>query len=417
MNYLNPFGTGRIGEIIAYLQEKYKTENISEIPVELKLKALCDVLQLETSEFDILITSNSPVLRTITGHAFEIVFDSIIKKNGYISVEVGGDGDVDRIVNNVTLQLKTPNKAGTKGKIAQYKTHKTHGPKSEAESEGYYHSVHDFAEYFVGLISYEPFCIIFIHKDELPTHSKFSDRIKSPFNINWAENTGLNNFSLIGIENLNLDTELFAFTVPEIELLPLSSFATGLKTEIIIDTILNQSNFRIWDMNMRGFSREFSFRRMLKSKGIAAYNASESRTHRADKADLAMLSKDGTFKFMQMKGLSVGACCFEGNKSKVAIETQLTRGRYNDHATQSRLYLVEDFDFLIIGVDPSVAQKLQLEIGNTIPLTWEFYAIPAEKLAKYSKYAHRFNYMQKFLYSDIQEFLIDDNWLSQWQSI
>ena len=35
------------------------------------------------------------------------------------------------------------------------------------------------------------------------------------------------------------------------ELLPLTAKSLGLKTDIIVDSILRESNFRIWDMNIK----------------------------------------------------------------------------------------------------------------------------------------------------------------------
>ena len=77
---------------------------------------------------DELIANNPAVLRPIQGHAFEVIFDYLVHSSGFQIQTVGGDGDIDRIVNGIKLQLKTPYSAGTKGTIVQYKTHKTHGP-------------------------------------------------------------------------------------------------------------------------------------------------------------------------------------------------------------------------------------------------------------------------------------------------
>lgn len=415
MSTLNQFGTGNISKIISYLKIKYSTTDITDIPTKEKLYALCEVVQLSFKEFDQLIAYNSPVLRTVKGHAFEVVFDYIIRENGYKVTEIGGDGGVDRIINGVTLQLKTPHAKGTKGYIAEYKTHKTHGAKSEKEGPDYYHSVNEFAEYFVGLISYNPFKIIFIDKNSLPKHPLYIDRINSPFQVNWDNNSGINNFGLVDINSISLDASSFAASNLHMELLPLSAKVTGLKTDVIVDTILKENNFRVWDMCMRGFAREFAFRRLLYSSNVTPHAAKTGRQHRTDKADFTLLSKQGNYSFFQMKGLSVGLCCFDGKKSKVAVESQLTRGRRNDHPTQSRLYLVADFDYLIIAIDPPIVQILQSENGNSIPLGWEFYAIPSHELLKYSKIIHRYDPIQKFLYPDLQRFLITDQWLNNWQ--
>ena len=43
--------------------------------------------------------------------------------------------------------------------------------------------------------------------------------------------------------------------------------------------------------------------------------------------------------------------------SIIDIETQLSRGRVNDHPTQSRLYHFTDFEYLILALDPSYARR------------------------------------------------------------
>lgn len=153
------YGTGRIGEIIDYLETTHK-KSIIEIPIDYKINILCESLGLNNLELDDLIYENSPVMRTVKGHAFETFFDHLILDMGYDVTEVGGDDSVDRIVNDITLQLKTPTMSGTRGNFVQYKTHKTHGAKSETESVNYYSKVNNFADYLVGLIEYNPLKII-----------------------------------------------------------------------------------------------------------------------------------------------------------------------------------------------------------------------------------------------------------------
>ena len=410
------FGTGRIGEIIAYLKETYNISLMNQLSTEIKLNTLCHVLQLSATEFDKLIALNSPVMRTIKGHVFETVFDFVISQSGHEITEIGGDGDIDRIVNGFSLQLKTPNVAGTVGKKVQFKTHETHGAKSEIESSAYYHSVEHFADYFVGLISYNPFNVIILSRDELPTHSIFSEKIISPFTLIWENHKGLNNFERIGVKNYSIDSTVFMSNSFENELLPRCSELLGLKSDVVLNTILNESNFRIWDMSIRGFAREVAFKLFLESNNVKPYK-SDVRRERADKADLALKMKGGIFYFLQMKGLSVNNCRFSGSNSVISVETQLTRGRVNDHLTQSRLYQILDFDYLIIGVDPVITQKYHTEQNKTTNLSWEFYAIPSKNLSVHPNFPNRLKSLQSFRYADIQRFLINADWLDMWEKI
>lgn len=416
---MDPFyfsSTGRIGEIINILKQKYNVSSIRKLHPEQKLNELCKVLQLSYEQFDKLIADNSPVLRTITGHAFEVVFEYILIQNGYEVLDVGGDSDVDLMVNGWSLQLKTPYSAGSKGEIVQYKTHKTHGAKSEKESLEYYHSVQDFADYLVGLISYNPLQIIFLHRNELPIHLADSNRIISPFAVEWVTHPGLNAFHRIGIGKINLSPSLYLATNIETELLPKSAKTLNLKTDIILNTILIESNFRIWDMAIRGFAREIFINDYLAQNNIQIFVPTEQRETRGDKSDLVLFhNANKKYYFFQVKGVSTNNCSFNGLDSIVGVETQLTRGRVNDHPTQSRLYLYSDFDYLIIGIDPVIAQRYHLESKITPNLKWELYAIPTDHLASHHIIHRRLKSLQKFNYSDLQQYRITDQWLKYWE--
>jgi len=293
--------------------------------------------------------------------------------------------------------------AGTKGDVAQYKTHKTHGAKSEQESMDYYYKIDEFATFLVGLISYEPFQVIFLNHSEIPRHPKDVNRIQSPFKVTWRGHHGLNAFERIGVKDLDLDKNTH---VPEDfskELLPLTSAKLNLKSEIILDTILNEGNFRIWDMSIRGFAREVAIDNLLSEFGISSLNPVPLKTERGDKADFAV-NINGSHKFFQVKGVSTNNCKFNGGNSIVATETQLTRGRVNDHPTQSRLYLKSDFEYLILALDPPQVALFENEIGNDANLEWKLFCIPTDELTAHSVIKHRLNSLQKFSYQDLKKY-------------
>ena len=407
-------GTGRISDLIRHLKIKYGVSDIKILTPQNKIDILCQALQLKASQLDDLISSNSPVLRTIKGHTFEVVFEYVLTKNGYVAGITGGDTNGDLIVNGKLLQLKTPYAAGTRGNVVAYKSHKTHGAKSELESEEYYSDAGSFPDYLVGLISYVPFQIIFLGRSDLPTHSKFPNRLLSPFSVTWLDHVGVNAFALLGIDKLEIPADDLKPSEKN-ELLPKTAELLGIKTDFILNTILRETNFRIWDMNIRGFAREHYFASFLSSHKIAQYRPLDCRRERADKADFA-LQRQGTadYTFFQMKGLSIGRCLFSGENSTIAVETQLTRGRYNDHPTQSRLYLATDFDFVVFGIDPIVSQKYNTEIGIDTNLHWEFYTLPTEVLMRYPKIPTRINPIQFMKYTDLQEYRVDEIWSQQW---
>jgi hypothetical protein len=391
------FGTGRISEIIDHL-EKVESKKIHEIGVEVKLRTVCHCLQISVNVFDEIITNYSPVFRTIKGHVFETYFDYLMKLNGVDVVEKGGDDAIDREVNGRSLQLKTPTESGSSGNFVQYKTHKTHGAKSEKESLSYYHTVEEFADYLVGLIGYDPLRIIIISKSEIPIHKKGAEYILSPFTVNWKSHPGLNEFQRLGFKGT---LKIPVFTPNQFHLLPLCSGKLVLPSSYIMDTILNKNNFRIWDMSIRGFAREVVFHNYFKDLSVKLLPPTSVRAERGDKADHAVqIGK--AYKFIQMKGVSTNNCQLSKRNPIIAVETQLTRGRVNDHPTQSRLYLRSDFDYLVIGVDPPIVELCHNSAGLQPRFDWEFYVVPVSKLACHHIYQNRLKSLQKFEYLDLQ---------------
>lgn len=402
------FGTGRIGEIITGLQKAYNIQDVTTLDEIIKLVALTDSLQLSICELDTLIAENSPVFRTVKGHAFESVFKFILENNNQPVIQKGGDDAIDLEVNGITLQLKTPNMAGTNATNVQYKTHKTHGAKSEQESMEYYHDINHFADYLVGLISYEPIKILFLKHEEIPRHPKDNSKILSPFTIGWNSHEGLNNFSRIGIQNIDLTTQAHIPSNFNTESLPKSSRRLNLKTDIILDTILTDGNFRIWDMSIRGFAREVAINNLLTNDGVKSLNPVPLKKERGDKADFAV-NKQGNHIFFQVKGVSTNNCKFDGKDSIVATETQLTRGRVNDHPTQSRLYLKTDFDYLILALDPPLVSLYLDQIGEKRKLEWKIFCIPTNELTEHAKITHRLNSLQKFKFTELLKYEITQN--------
>lgn len=406
------YGTGRIGEIIDYLLSKYNQSSIFEISDLIKLNALCENLEFSHSDFDDLIMDNSPVLRTVKGHVFEVYFDTLMSKGGFKIIEIGGDDAIDRKFNHTTLQLKTFTVAGTKGNYVQYKTHKTHGAKSERESFDYYHKKDHFADYLVGLISYKPLNLIFISRDELPIHPKSKKHILSPFNVNWTTHPGLNAYERIGC-SFKPDNKILSPS--KNELLPRLTKFLNVTTDVIMNTILNKSNFRIWDMAIRGFAREIAFEKFCLENSIQLLKTSNTGKIRSDKADRAIFhSKTKKYEYLQVKGVSTNNCSFEPDNLIVAVETQLTRGRVNDHPTQSRLYMRTDFDYLILCLDPALANTYRRALGENGSLKWEFYAIPTIELESHHLMPHRLKSLQKYEYSKLQKYKINSNLLKSW---
>lgn len=202
--------SGRISEIID-ISEIFFNKKATDLSPELKADILCSVMRITRDDLDHVIANHSEVCRTIKGHAFEVVFDSMMSINNVNCIELGGDTDIDRIINNYTLQLKTPYSNGCSDGIVSYKTHKTHGAKSQMESVDYYHKVDDFADFLVGLVSYEPFTVLIVPKTSLPRVLEHSNYIQSPMYLNIDDPAINNNFKQLGIkQKMHFPTNLLS---------------------------------------------------------------------------------------------------------------------------------------------------------------------------------------------------------------
>ena len=199
-------------------------------------------------------------------------------------------------------------------------------------------------------------------------------------------------------------------------MLPLSAKVTDLKSEFILRAIFIAENFRVWDMNIRGFIREHQLKAALSSHRIPTYPVHITGKERSDKCDLVLKSKAGSYVRFQVKGLTWGCCTLTPEKTEIDCETQLSRGRVNDHPTQSRLYKATDYEYLIIAIDPPYSNALSLSALGTPDYNWKFYAVPMSDLRKHPRYPNRVCSHQKISYKKLQTFLIGAEWFSQWEA-
>ncbi len=410
---INEISNGRIGEIIEKIQLFYQLP-LFEIDSDKKIDFLCNTMNISRNDIDIIITAHQEVLRTIKGHAFEVVFDYFMNSNKVPCIDVGGDNDIDRIVNNYTLQLKTPFINGTdfnKG-IVSYKTHKTHGPKSQGESFDYYHKISDFADFLVGLVTYNPFNIVIIPKADLPRINESNEYIKSPMFILFQDKRWLNNYKQLGInKEFIVNQEMLCLSYSES--LPRCSSLLNIPSRFIIEAIFIKENFRIWDMNMRGFIREYQLINFLNSQGIRVYPTYVTGLERSDKCDIVLKDKNDRFVRFQVKGLTWASCVINNDATIIDCETQLSRGRVNDHPTQSRLYKNTDFEAVIIAVDPPYTNTLTKATFGTTNYNWSFYCLPEPVLRKHPSYPNRIFSHQRFLFKDLQNYLINNTWVNK----
>lgn len=403
---------GRISEIID-ITEKFFNKKAGDLSPEMKAAVLCSAMCITKEDLDHVIANHSEVSRTIKGHAFEVVFDAMMAINGINCIEVGGDTDIDRIINDYSLQLKTPFVNGCSEGIVSYKTHKTHGAKSQTESIDYYHKVEDFADFLVGLVSYEPFTVLIVPKKSLPRVSKHSNHIQSPMYLSINNPATNNNFKQLDIpQQMYFPTDLLS--PASNECLPISSELLHLKSDYILRAIFIKDNFRIWDMNMRGFIREHILLKHLAAHKIRAYPTTITGLERSDKCDLVLKSLNNHYVRFQVKGLTWNGTTLDGIHTTIDCESQLSRGRVNDHPTQSRLYKITDFENLMIAVDPPYSNTLSIHTFKREDYHWNFYCIPMSKLRKHHVYTNRVASHQYISYKELQKYRINSAWMNQW---
>jgi hypothetical protein len=237
----------------------------------------------------------------------------------------------------------------------------------------------------------------------LPRWKDDENYIESPFYLPLPESginahiyQYINNFSQIGVDIRNWNIEI---SPTGNEILPQTAKVLGLSSEIIVDSIMRKCNFRIWDMSIRGFTRETAMERWLDKNAIPySKKTSEYRKERADKADLVLLTSPLRPIFVQVKGLTLGGCRFSGNDSILDVESQLSRGRVNDDETKSRLYMTTDFDYLGVVVDPLVNYRI------TGKMDWDYYLIPTSTLKTHPRFPRRVFSHQYLVYKDIQKY-------------
>lgn len=167
-------------------------------------------------------------------------------------------------------------------------------------------------------------------------------------------------------------------------------------------------------MNMRGFIREHILLKHLAAHRIKAYPTAITGLERSDKCDLVLKNLNHNYVRFQVKGLTWERTKLDGMNTTINCESQLSRGRVNDHPTQSRLYKVTDFENLIIAIDPPYSNTLSTCTFKKEDYRWNFYCIPMSQLRKHRIYTNRVASHQYILYKELQKYRIAPAWMNQW---
>ncbi|KKU85698.1 MAG: hypothetical protein A2667_00445 [Candidatus Wildermuthbacteria bacterium RIFCSPHIGHO2_01_FULL_47_27] len=322
-----------IFEIFNVMEQLSKAE-LKELNVRLRQ------IRVTIKELDEFLATRPHIYRSLRGHCFEVWFDRVISEADYNITKIGGDTVHDRKLNGKTLQLKTFYIRGSpeKGRIVQFRMHKTHG--SERYPDALY-LPREFADFFVGL--HPNGHVIICPRNNMPKRGEVNPKLKYPEYI--ADSTPfpwdtewLDRYDLLGVR--------FKSGVPTVsnrhkgKLFPKLEKVIGFSDYEIVKSLISPENFRMWQQLIVGSIREYHFEKFaskLKIKLLHPKVLNSART--SNKVDYVL--KD--MKRIQVKGVTKSLC----RDDKIGCET------FGSHShIPTRLYKKSDFDILTIVIDP-----------------------------------------------------------------
>ncbi|MHA1342084.1 MAG: hypothetical protein ACTSO2_19110 [Promethearchaeota archaeon] len=302
------------------------------------------------SLIDEVVISNANILRPVKGHAFEILFDEIVRK--YLKCQFfrgpRGDTDIDRILinksgNKITMQLKTCAVSTIKENIKfGVSLHKTHG--LEKRPRNLYpikwpcplcpHDGEEFPDFLI--ILHPKNGILIVPKDRIPESKTYRGHYADPAMFDW-DSEFLNRWDLLGFDEF-LGKSLERRSVPPQKKLPKIAQIVKLTDEEIVQMWLMPENFRTLEMNLKGNLREPALANWLRENNISATIPTKIAYPKYD-----IITKNGTR--IQIKGISRGLCNLDKNIIGVEVMGSHRQG-------PERMYSDGDFDFLGLVIDP-----------------------------------------------------------------
>lgn len=410
------------------------------------MQTLCHAMGVTAEQIDCTIAENQEVLRSVRGAVNESILTMVFQGTGSTMTTVGGDSDIDFIVNGHEAQVKGRNERGTnlEQERVEFKVHRTHGRAvSLAAGVEYLPLAEEFPEFLVGLVRIVPFEVLILHStNEIPRHPDHGDRLMSPFRINdYTQHSAFNAFSRL---NVNIgDDPLQYISSGSNTFFPLTGavlaerlgLSEPLADEIILNSIYAPEHFRVWDMAIRGHLRETVFRDRLENLGVGVVDESTNDRVRAPYRDLTLReASTSNLVAFQVKGLTMGECDFD--RGIVGVEVLTSHSSSTDEL-RSRLYLRAewptdetygpDFDHLLIALDPPSVDLLDGYSEESREERWEFYAVPVLSLRAHHTWGHRAAHNQYFRVRDgedsprwtvdrleIQERRLDGDWYDHW---
>ena len=76
-----------------------------------------------------------------------------------------------------------------------------------------------------------------------------------------------------------------------------------------------------------------------------------------------------------------------------------------------------DFDYVLIAMDPVYTNRFNKECYNEEKFEWSYYAVPVSELRRHHNFHNRLASNQKILYTDLQQYRVNEEWFEQWEHI
>ena len=413
--YLN----GHIRDIRAALTSSSPGTAFIDIPVDEKMQTLCHAMGVTAEQIDCTIAENQEVLRSVRGAVNESILTMVFQGTGSTVTIVGGDSDIDFIVNGHEAQVKGRHERGTnlEQERVSFKVHRTHGAAvSLAAGTDYLPLAEGYPEFLVGLVRIVPFEVLILRSiNEIPRDPGHGDRLMSPFRINdYTQHSAFNAFSRLNVNRggdplqyISSGSNTF-FPLTGAALAERLGLSEPLADEIILNSIYSPEHFRVWDMAIRGHLRETVFRDTLENLGVGVVDESTNDRVRAPYRDLTLReASTSNLVAFQVKGLTMDECDFD--IGVVGVEVRTSHSDATDEL-RSRLYLRAewptdetygpDFDHLLIALDPPSVDLLDGYSADSRRERWEFYAVPVLSLRAHHTWGHRAAAKQSFRVRD-----------------
>ncbi len=322
------------------------------INAELKerFEKVIEIKNIDWAVIDEVAMSDANILRPIKGIAFEEYLKKIILQRypNTIITDGVGDSDIDLIVNDKKVQVKTIDKGSTRPNIfVGVALHKTHG--DETRPNNLYKK--NNPTFDILAVLHPDSGVLLIPYSNIPTNKTWTDHLADPAQFDW-NSEWLNKWSVLDadmIDNETLDTRI----IPQNSMLPNLSRETYLEDYEIIEMLCKPQYFRAAVMGLKGNIKEHWFKNKMKSIGLITIDPIGSYS----KCDVIIQNKQNQHNRVQVKGTSKNMCSLIDKT--IGFEIMGTHGQF-----PHRGYKKSSIDYVsIIVSEDQLPKEYEIEEG------------------------------------------------------